>query len=71
MSQLANGILSQVQGLAKPLFLAAVIIVGLYFLAQRQFIRILELGLVGILAGVLIFQPSVLQTISQAVGGAL
>ncbi len=67
MGPLGNGILTQLQAFAKPIFTAAVIFLGLYFLVKKEFIRIMELGGVAIIAGVLIFNPAVIQTIATDV----
>lgn len=71
MTQVGSWILSQIQGFAKPAFLAAVIVVGLYFLVKREFIRIIELGLVAVIAGMFVFDPSVFQNLANAVGNGL
>jgi hypothetical protein len=71
MDKIGTWLLSQIQGFAKPAYLAAIIVIGIYFLVKREFLRIIELGLVAALAGMFIFDPSVFQNLANAIGNGL
>jgi hypothetical protein len=66
-----NGLVSYLQGLFGPLFLAIVGIVALVFLFTREIIRFVQFMVLAVAIAVVFYTPSIVQTLAEGIAKAL
>ena len=66
-----QNLVTYLQGLFGPLFLGIVGIVAIFFLFTREITRFVQFIVLAVLIGVVVYTPSIVQTLATGIANAL